>query len=151
MSDNGSRELYIVPVRGKHARTGFSGWGNQQMFRATFISAVIALSATASHAADLAYDYAPVTRQCETLDASRLPGESDISVLRQEVVSRMEQAITVADDPRWISSVRPVFVWASEAKVACGKAYGYLQYGWRDQDYLAKCDCFHAKMLRFMN
>ncbi len=121
------------------------------MFRAMFIGAVIAFSASASHAADLVYEYAPAARQCETLEASFLPEGRDLSLLRKEVVSRMEQAIAVADDPQWISSTRPVFVWASEAKVACGKAYGYLQSGWRDQDYLAKCDCFHAKMLRFMN
>ncbi|NRP75897.1 hypothetical protein ILFOPFJJ_06821 [Ensifer psoraleae] len=121
------------------------------MIRVIFTGAVIVLAASATHAADLVVDYVAGARQCDTLDASSLAAGQDITLLTKEVVSRMDQAVAVADDPRWISSTRPTFVWASEAKVACGKAYGYLQSGWRDEDYLAKCDCFHAKMLRFMH
>lgn len=121
------------------------------MFKRIFAGALIALAASASHAADLIVDYAPVARQCDTLDAASLTVQQDVAFLKKEVVARMDRAVAVADDPRWISSTRPTFVWASEAKVACGKAYGYLQSGWRDEDYLAKCDCFHATMLRFMN
>ena len=60
------------------------------------------------------------------------------------------EAVAVADSPQWINSGRPAFVWASEAKVACGKAYGYLQSEYRDEDYLNKCECFHARMVRYM-
>jgi hypothetical protein len=121
------------------------------MTRTILAWAVFALAASASHAADLIVDYGPVARQCDTLAVSSLTVGQDLAFLTKEVVSRMDHAIAVADDPRWISSTRPTFVWASETKVACGKAYGYLQSGWRDEDYLAKCDCFYAKMLRFMN
>lgn len=121
------------------------------MIRTIFVGAIVALAASAGQAADLVVDPVPVARQCDTLDASSLAMERDVVFLTKEVVSRMEHAIAVADDPRWISSTRPTFVWASETKVACGKAYGYLQSGWRDEDYLAKCDCFHARMLRFMH
>lgn len=121
------------------------------MIKTMFAGAVMAMTASASYAADLIVDYAPVARQCDTLAVSSLTIGQDLAFLEREVVSRMDRAIAVADDPRWIASTRPTFVWASETKVACGKAYGYLQSGWRDEDYLAKCDCFHAKMLRFMN
>ncbi|MCA1490413.1 hypothetical protein I6F11_05705 [Ensifer sp. NBAIM29] len=121
------------------------------MIKRSCVGAMIAFSASAGHAADLIGDYAPVAAQCDTLAASSLTVGQDIAFLRSEVVSRMDHAIAVAEDPRWIASTRPTFVWASETKVACGKAYGYLQSGWADGDYLAKCDCFHSKMIRFMN
>ncbi|OHV81962.1 hypothetical protein [Ensifer sp. LCM 4579] len=121
------------------------------MIRTLIAGSVFALAASAGHAADLIADYAPAAAQCDTLAASSLTVGQDLAFLRSEVVSRMDHAIAVAEDPRWIASTRPTFVWASETKVACGKAYGYLQSGWADGDYLAKCDCFHARMLRFMN
>jgi hypothetical protein len=38
-----------------------------------------------------------------------------------------------------------------EAKVACGKAYGYLKTNYRDEDYINKCECFHSRMVEYMN
>ncbi|CAN7739677.1 hypothetical protein LJR257_006198 [Ensifer adhaerens] len=121
------------------------------MIRSMLAGAIVALMPFSSFAADLIVDYAPVARQCTELSQSSLTVEENVATLTKEVVSRMDEAIAVADDPRWIFSTRPAFVWASETKVACGKAYGYLRANWRDEDYLAKCDCFHAKMRRFMN
>ena len=57
----------------------------------------------------------------------------------------------VVGSSEWINSSRPVFVWASEAKVACGKAYGYLKTKYRDEDYINKCECFHSRMVEYMN
>lgn len=62
----------------------------------------------------------------------------------------MNEAVGVADSDQWIHSTRPAFVWASEAKVACGKAYGYLRSNYRDEDYLNKCECFHQRMRQYM-
>lgn len=98
-------------------------------------------------AADLVGAY--IDDQCPDLGQSALLAEQSTAALEDEVVLRMERAIAVADDPAWIASTSPAFVWASETKVACGKAYGYLQYSWRDGDYLAKCDCFFARMERY--
>lgn len=120
------------------------------MIRTAFVGAMIALTPIASRAADLAVDYAPVAGHCDAQAASVIASQ-DLAVLRNEVVSRMDQAIATADDPRWISSTRPVFVWASETKVACGMAYGYLQSGWRDETTTERCYCFYAKMVDFMN
>lgn len=121
------------------------------MIRRMLAGAMVALMPFSGFAADLIVDYAPAARQCTELSQSSLTVEQDVTTLTKEVVLRMDEAIAVADDPRWISSTRPAFVWASETKVACGKAYGYLQSNWRDEDYLAKCDCFYAKMHHFMN
>jgi hypothetical protein len=73
------------------------------------------------------------------------------TALKEEVVRLMEEAVAVANSDEWIYSSRPAFVWASEAKVACGKAYGYLKTSYRDEDYINKCECFHSRMVEYMN
>lgn len=121
------------------------------MIRSMLAGVMLALMPISSFAADLIGDYAPAARQCTEISQSALTVDQDVATLTKEVVARMDEAIAVADDPRWIASTRPAFVWASETKVACGKAYGYLQSSWRDEDYIAKCGCFYAKMRHFMN
>lgn len=101
---------------------------------------------TTSHSADLGY-YA----QCTAAGSTKLMAIETNAALTTEVVRLMEEAVAVADSPTWINSSRPAFVWASEAKVACGKAYGYLQSQYRDDEYLGKCECFHTRMVRYMN
>ena len=34
---------------------------------------------------------------------------------------------------------------------ACGMAYGYLKTNYRDEDTLNKCECFHDRMVEYMN
>jgi hypothetical protein len=70
--------------------------------------------------------------------------------LTDEVVRMMTEAVNVADSSTWIDSQRHAFTWASEAKVACGKAYGYLRYNHRDDDYLNKCECYYQRMQQYM-
>jgi hypothetical protein len=119
--------------------------------KSIFIVASIAATPVVSRAADpVAYDQ-PIARQCTNLNDTSLTADRDVAFLKEQVVIRMDRAIAVAEDPHWISSTRPTFVWASETKVACGKAYGYLQSNWRDDEYIAKCDCFYAKMIGFIN
>ena len=83
-------------------------------------------------------------------NAALMSIETD-AALTTEVVRLMDESVAVADSDRWIDSSRPAFTWASEAKVACGKAYGYLRGSYRDQEYLEKCECFHARMVQYMN
>ena len=63
----------------------------------------------------------------------------------------MDESIAVASSSEWINSSRPVFVWASETQVACGKAYGYLRTNYRDEDTINKCECFYSRMVEYMN
>ncbi|HEV7719610.1 MAG TPA: hypothetical protein VGO70_11610 [Arsenicitalea sp.] len=48
-----------------------------------------------------------------------------------------------------IHSPSPAFVWASEAKFACGKAVGYFRSGTLDQESVRKCDCFYGRLTQF--
>ena len=102
-----------------------------------------------STAADMPSGY--VQDYCRVAGTSNLLLTEDQSTLTSEVMRLMDEARAVANSSEWIYSSRPAFVWASEAKVACGKAYGYLRYNYRDEDYLNKCECFHSRMVEYMN
>ncbi len=98
-----------------------------------------------------AADYTTPGEQCIPLvPAKILLIESD-NKLSDEVVRMMNEAVAVSEDPRWIGYSRPAFVWASEAKVACGKAFGYLRANYRDEQRLNKCECFYERMQQYLN
>lgn len=100
-------------------------------------------------AADLSM--VPDTDYCAVNGTSNLVLTENVAELRSEVVRLMDESIAVAKSSEWIKSSRPVFVWASEAKVACGKAYGYLRTNYKDEDTVNKCACFHGRMVEYMN
>lgn len=115
--------------------------------RALMLGAALLSGLTPALAADPSGD----AGFCVLADGSNLITIESNADLQTQVVSMMDEAVAAANDPRWVDSGRPVFVWASEAKVACGKAYGYLKTNYRDEDYLNKCECFHNRMLEYMN
>lgn len=100
-------------------------------------------------AADLTGDY-PVAYCAGSASSSLVDTGSDAE-LTENVVRLMDEAVAVSNDHRWIYSSRPAFVWANETKVACGKAYGYLKFGERDEQTLNNCGCFHDRMISFMH
>jgi hypothetical protein len=102
-----------------------------------------AIAADLSSAPDIPY--------CAVAGTSDLVLTENMTELRTEVVRLMDESIAVAKSDKWINSSRPVFVWASEAKAACGKAYGYLQTNYKDEDTINKCECFHNRMVEYMN
>lgn len=114
--------------------------------RKTLAAALLLMGSMTTQAADLG-GYA----QCTLATDSTLTSQPSNAALSDEVVRLMNEAVGVADDIRWIESRKPAFIWASEAKVACGKAYGYLKASYRDEDLLNKCECFHSRMLQYMN
>ncbi len=117
--------------------------------RGVLAAAIFIAGGTVAQAADLLEDYRP---QCiRAAAASSLLAEQSDAVLSDGIVRRMNEAVGVADDARWIHSRRPAFTWALEAKAACGKAYGYLRASYRDEETIGKCGCFHARMLQSMN
>jgi hypothetical protein len=93
----------------------------------------------------------PDADYCAVAGTSNLVLTENVAELKSEVVRLMDESVTVADSSEWINSSRPVFVWASEAKVACGKAYGYLRTNYKDEDTINKCECFHSRMVEYMN
>ena len=121
--------------------------GSHSIMRATLTGLCLAGFVGQAIAADLAVD----ADYCAVAGTSNLVLTENIVELRSEVVRLMDESVAVANSSEWINSSRPVFVWASEAKVACGKAYGYLRTNYRDEDYINKCECFHSRMVEYMN
>ncbi|MGX9148262.1 hypothetical protein [Mesorhizobium sp. 128a] len=109
---------------------------------------LLAVGSTA-YAADIIEG--PVADYCRTVGTSNLVLNDNIVDLKSEVVKLMDESVAVANSSEWINSSRPAFVWASEAKVACGMAYGYLKTNYKDEDTLNKCECFHDRMVEYMN
>lgn len=93
----------------------------------------------------------PDADYCAVAGTSNLVLTENLAELKSEVVRLMDESVAVANSSEWINSSRPVFVWASEAKVACGKAYGYLKTSYKDEDTINKCECFHSRMVEYMN
>jgi hypothetical protein len=109
----------------------------------------LALTVTASSADLFLPGYTP-SPYCQTASQSELIYVEREDELREAVTLRFDQAVDVADSQSWIYSSRPVFTWASETKVACGKAIGYLDGGHVSEEYVGKCDCFYGRMVSFM-
>lgn len=93
----------------------------------------------------------PTGDYCRTVGTSNLVLTDNIVDLKAQVVKLMDESVAAANSSEWINSSRPVFVWASEAKVACGMAYGYLKTNYKDEDTLNKCECFHDRMVEYMH
>ena len=93
----------------------------------------------------------PDADYCAVAGTSNLVLTENVAELKGEVARLMDESIVVASSSEWINSSRPVFVWASEAKAACGKAYGYLRTNYKDEDTINKCECFHSRMVEYMN
>lgn len=112
-------------------------------------AAALLLVGSTGYAADIIEG--PAVDYCRTVGTSNLVLNDNIVDLKVQVVKLMDESVAVANSSEWINSSRPVFVWASEAKVACGMAYGYLKTSYKDEDTLNKCECFHDRMVEYMH
>jgi outer membrane protein OmpA-like peptidoglycan-associated protein len=65
-----------------------------------------------------------------------------LSSLRGEVESRYQRALTATLSPEIIRAEDTRFIWASETKVACGIATGFLKSRTIDAESITKCDAF---------
>jgi hypothetical protein len=114
------------------------------------LSVISMLSTTTAFAADVIRSVT-VVPSCSLASTSALVASSSDADLKGAIVDRMHESITVSQSDRWIGSSRPVFLWANEAKAACGIAYGYLKTSYRDDESIGKCGCFYDRMREYMN
>ncbi|MER9657853.1 hypothetical protein NKJ26_31275 [Mesorhizobium sp. M0152] len=121
----------------------------KRFLRVAFGAGLMSILSTGLNAADIIEG--PSVDYCRTVGTSNLVLNDNIVDLREQVVKLMDESVAVANNSEWINSSRPVFVWASEAKVACGMAYGYLKTSYKDEDTLNKCECFHDRMVEYMH
>jgi outer membrane protein OmpA-like peptidoglycan-associated protein len=71
--------------------------------------------------------------------AGSLAGAS-LAQLRGEIGQRYADALALSQDPAVVSADNPRFLWATQAKVQCGIALGFLKSGTRDPISIGKCD-----------
>lgn len=72
----------------------------------------------------------------------------DIDTLRGEVRQSYDAALAMTLDPAIVNANDPRYIWASEAKVQCGIAWGFLKSGTRDETSLSKCAMAYDMMMR---
>jgi hypothetical protein len=106
------------------------------------------LAASVANAADL-------PRRGEPLSSCLISGRSpllDLPVgeISREVDFRYGRAVATSNERAAIQSSRPAFTWAMEARLACGTAIGYLRGSVVDDDSISKCDCFHDRMVGYL-
>jgi len=71
-----------------------------------------------------------------------------ISELRTEVKSRYDAALASTVDRSVVAANSNVYTWASEAKVHCGIALGFLKSNTKDAESLRRCDFAYGMMNR---
>lgn len=79
-------------------------------------------------------------------DISSDLASSDIDSLRGAIQMRYDAALTATRDNGLISADDPRYLWASEAKVQCAIALGYLKSSTRDEPSISKCDYAYRQM-----
>ena len=68
--------------------------------------------------------------------------------LRGEVQTRYDAALATTGDGSVVAADSNVYAWASEAKVQCGIAMGFLKSNTRDAESLRRCDSAYGMMTR---
>jgi outer membrane protein OmpA-like peptidoglycan-associated protein len=69
-----------------------------------------------------------------------------VGAIRGEVEQRYNAAVAASVAPDVVGSSDTRYIWASEAKVACGIAIGFLKTNTVDEESINKCDDFSRRM-----
>lgn len=70
----------------------------------------------------------------------------EVGSLRPEVQRRYDEALAATTDPSVLASLGSTYTYASEAKVWCGIATGFLKTATRDKESLSRCEKYHRLM-----
>jgi outer membrane protein OmpA-like peptidoglycan-associated protein len=70
----------------------------------------------------------------------------DVGELRPEVQQRYDEALAATTNPAVLASLGSNYMYASEAKVWCGIASGFLKNSIRDRESLTRCEKYHRLM-----
>ena len=71
-----------------------------------------------------------------------------IGELKTEVRTRYDAALALTTDRSVVAADSNAYTWASEAKVHCGIALGYLKSNTKDAESLRRCDFAYGMMTR---
>ena len=70
----------------------------------------------------------------------------EVRDLRPEVQRRYDEALAATTNPAVLASLGSAYTYASEAKVWCGIATGFLKNSIRDKESLTRCEKYHRLM-----
>ena len=70
----------------------------------------------------------------------------EVGELRPEVQRRYDEALAATTNPSVLASLGSTYTYASEAKVWCGIATGFLKSSIRDKESLTRCEKYHRLM-----
>ena len=70
----------------------------------------------------------------------------EVRDLRPEVERRYDEALAATTNPAVLASLGSNYMYASEAKVWCGIAIGFLKNAIRDKQSLTRCEKYHRLM-----
>ena len=70
----------------------------------------------------------------------------EVGELRPEVQRRYDEALAATTNPSVLASLGSSYTYASEAKVWCGIATGFLKSSIRDKESLTRCEKYHRLM-----
>ena len=98
---------------------------------------VLAVAAVACSAVATA---AHATPRSPILDAG------SVGAIRSQVEQRYSAAVAATQAPDVLGSADTRYIWATEAKVACGIAIGFLKTNTVDEESIDKCDDFSRRM-----
>lgn len=70
----------------------------------------------------------------------------EVRDLRPEVQRRYDEALAATTNPSVLTSLGSNYMYASEAKVWCGIATGFLKNSIRDKESLTRCEKYHRLM-----
>ncbi|WP_249171856.1 OmpA family protein [Erythrobacter sp. JK5] len=71
---------------------------------------------------------------------------ADTDTLRGEIQTRYNEALAATNDQSMVAANDARYLWASEAKVQCGIALGFLKSKTRDETSIGKCDYAYNRM-----
>ncbi len=115
-------------------------------------------------AADLGYETDHYGgSSCHLMRRSPLVDLGDAQDIYEAVEQRFQHALDVSLEPGTLASSSARYDWAIEAKIACGKATGYLggaghrgyfhrnvlRRGEINEDMISKCDCYYGRMINY--
>lgn len=115
------------------------------MLKSIAFAGVLAITTFSAMAADVGV-YNPGS--CGVLVRSPLL-DQPLAQMKQAVDERYSRSVQVSEMTPTIYSTTPRFVWASEAKVACGMAIGFFGGGEVNDEMVSKCDCFYGRMVAY--
>lgn len=81
-------------------------------------------------------------------DAAGDLSSEDTSTLRSGLQTRYDAALAATTSDGYIAANDPRYVWASEAKVQCAIALGYLKSNTRDATSIRKCGLAYDRMMQ---